>query len=210
MKQIVRIASVLAGLSLLSGCARLPFTQDLRDQYNLSPAQLGRIQYYTSGPIVLERVVQKQVAAPTERNRLQIAQAELVRRVNIPEGTPGVAVGFTNDMLEISFEPGKSLFFGSSPAKRKEVGGLYCLLARDWTDRRGTLSYGGETYRTRPGAGGVHLLIDVEEGRRFRTVAKTLGGLTVADREFQAYLSTLTGRTVQVEGSISNAPPPAK
>lgn len=205
-----RLAACVLAAAALSGCARLPFTQDLRDQYNLSPAQLGRIQYYTSGPIVLERVVQKQQATPTEQNRLQIAQAELVRRVNIPEGTPGVAVGFTNDMLEISFEPGKSLFFGSSPAKRKEVGGLYCLLARDWTDRRGTLTYGGETFRTRPGAGGVYLTIDIEEGRRFRTVAKTVDGLTVSDRDFQAYLSTLTGRTVNAEGSVTNAPAPQK
>lgn len=200
----------LALAALLAGCTTAPFTQDMRDKYNLSPEQLQRIQFYNSAEIVLERHVERKTGTPMPDSRLQLAQTELIRKVVIPPETPGVAVGVTNDMLEISFENGKSLFFGSSPAKRKEVGGLYCLLARDWTDRRGTLSYGGETYRTAIANGAVHLLVDVNDVRRFRIVSKTLKGVTVSDHEAATYYNTLVGRRVDDTNSVPAQAAPAE
>ncbi len=199
MKKLIPCLLLALGLT---GCATAPFTQDIRDKYGLTPDQIRRIQFFNSEEIVLERHLQRQVGEATPENRLQLTQTDIIRTVVIPPETPGVAVGVTNDMLEISFENGKSLFFGSSPAKRKHVGGLYCLLARDWTNRRGTLTYGGDSYRTALGNGAVHLLVNVEDIRQFRIVSKTLKGVTVAAREAQSHTSTVPGLRISVTNGL--------
>lgn len=196
------VFALAAAAALLGGCTTVPYTQEMRDKYGMTPENLRKVQFYNSDEIVLERHIQRKAGKPTPGNRLELTQTDVIKKVTIPPETPGVVVGVTNDMLEISFEEGRSLFFGSSPARRKEVGGLYCLLARDWTDRRGTVGYGGETYLTAPGNGAVHLVVNLDDVRRFRIVNKTLKGVTVADHEFSQYYSTVVGRRV----SETNAP----
>lgn len=205
MKNIITLlcaSGLLAGCALIPVSNKVPFTHDLREQYAISPDDISRLQFYVSEEIVLERLIHKQGAKATKENRLELLNNDVVRQVRIPRLTPGVAVSVTNDMIEVSFEQGKTLFFGSSPAKRKEVQGAYSLLARDWTDRKGTVTYGGETFTTQPGAGGVHLFVDVDDVRAFRVVGKTLKGVTVADRELADYYGTITGR------GVTNAPAP--
>lgn len=195
-----KIITLLASTALLSGCAlipmsvKVPFTHDLREDYAISPEEIRKLQFYTSDEIVLERLIHQQGAKATKESRLELLNNDVVRQVRIPRHTPCVAVGVTNDMIEVSFEQGKALFFGSSPAKRKEVEGAYSLLARDWTERKGTVTYGGDTWTTRPGAGSVHLLVNVDDVRAFRVVGRTVKGVTVADREFAEYYKTIVDK----------------
>jgi hypothetical protein len=195
---------------LLSGCARMPFSHGMREEYLLNPAQIRKLQFYTSGPITLERRVTRAIGETTEKNDLQLTQAEAVRVVRIPGNTPGVALFVTNDMLEISFEPGRSLFFGSSPAQREKVGDNYSLLARDWSGRRGTLTYGGQTYVTGKGNGAVHLLVDVVELRKTKVVDRTVKGMSVRDPAVDTDHNLLTGRTVKERSAGPPVESPSK
>jgi hypothetical protein len=213
MKKILLPTLIAA---LLAGCSNLrlggfttttPFTQDLRETYAITPEQITKLQFYTSDEIVLERLLHKQSAEASKENRLTLVNNDVVRRVRIPADTPCVAVAVTNDMIEVSFEQGKTLHFGSSPAKRKETKGVYSLLARDWTERRGTVSYGGETYTTEAGAGQVHLVVKADDVRAFRVVGRTVKGVTVADREFAEYYKTIVTPATNAPTAV---PPTAK
>jgi hypothetical protein len=192
---------VLAGLALgalmVAGCTKIPFTHDMREEYELTPYKLTRVQFYTSGDILLERRVERTTGEPTDTRRLQLTQAEVIRKISIPEGTPGVVVGVEDDRLEVSFEEGKSLFFGSKPETRAKLGGLYSLMAARWNGGYGELEYGGERFRARPTSGSVHLMVDVEDIKKTKVVSKTVKGRTATN----GIDGVLSGLTVESAGT---------
>lgn len=171
----------LIAIVLATGCARIPLDHQLRTVYQLTPETLQGVQVFTSGDIVLERRVERKRAAAAPDRLLELQETELIRRVFIPEGTPGVIVGVQDDRLEVQFEPGATLTFGSTEKNREKLGGLYNLMANRWEDGRGLLMYGGEAFKTQPGAGAVHLVVRARDMQRTKVVKKTVRGMLATD-----------------------------
>lgn len=162
-----------------AGCARMQFTHDMRQQYGLTPELLQRTQVYASGPIHLERRVTKKDATVDKDKALKLKEAQVIRKVFIPRGTPGIVTAVADDRLTVSFEEGASLVFGSSPALRGKLGGLYNLLAASWTNGYGEVVYGADVFRVMPGSGAVHLTVDARNFEQTRVVRKRLDGRRV-------------------------------
>lgn len=181
--KIFFMASML--IVFAAGCARMQFTQQLREDYQLTPELLKKTQMYTSGPIYLERRVARKEAAVDERRTLKLRDTELIRKVVIPRGTPGVVVDANDEQLSVSFEAGSFLVFGSTSKLRGKLGGLYNLMANSWSNGSGVLKYGGETYTLMPGSGSVHLLVNARDFEKTKVVRKRLNGLRV-DVEYSA------------------------
>jgi len=179
LKKICLSLVLCAGLG--TGCARMQFTHDMRQQYNLTPDLLQQMQVYASGPIQLERRISRKEAAVDDRKTLSLREAELIRKVYIPRGTPGIITAVDDDRLTVSFEEGASLVFGSSPALRGKLGGLYNLLALSWTNGYGEVTYGKDVYRIMPGSGAVHLTVDAKNFDQTKVVRKKLDGIRVGD-----------------------------
>lgn len=171
----------LAVMLLTGGCTHVPFDHDMRQRYQLTPETLHNVQFYTSGTIVLERRVKRQRGKPGADRQLVLQQTELIRQVVIPERTPGVVAAVHDDRLEIEFEPGASLAFGSTEKNRKRTGGLYYLLAKRGENGRGTVVYGGEVFQVRPGSGSVYLLVNARDIRRTKVVKKTVRGILATE-----------------------------
>ncbi len=107
----------IAALAILGvSCVKATYTQSVRDRFGLSAQDLGRLQFFTSQEIVLQREVSLQ---NKERRGAELAIQDGVRieQVVIPGGTPCVAIEVEPDLSLVSFarqSPGHALWFGSA------------------------------------------------------------------------------------------------
>ena len=141
-----------------SGCSpKLPFSQHIREQYNLNDAALKGLQYYNSHEIVLNRAESSADEQGTVEGTLVIESGKSVEQVIIPAGTPGIAEKVPNtNSISISFELGENtaLVFGTSNATSN---GRYTLMAPAWKQEKGKINYNGKTYYTSRGSGDTYL-----------------------------------------------------
>jgi hypothetical protein len=132
-----------------TGCAqRVHFTQPIREQFELGlheaappgaeegEADLGRdrtgyspdaLQYFTSERIVLEREVTSRHDGLTH-GRIFARGGRYVERVIVRRGTPGIAIDWGPDWVDVSFESGTRLRFelvedprANTPGDEREV-----------------------------------------------------------------------------------------
>ena len=181
---VARRALVLGLLALATGCALPAFTLATRERYQLSPADLSRMQFYTSSELVLRR------EAPAEQRTsgghgLVLREGTLVEEVVIPSRTPGVILRADGDFLLIGFSPAhpeQSLWFGLKRPSAATPGPLddlrYELVHLDNPpddpaplvpryNRAYQITYAGRPYRLAdPSMWHVHLLYD--EGPQLR------------------------------------------
>lgn len=107
------------GLFFLSGCTRrVYFSESIRDGFELGaggPSQdgndtQGELQYFAGHRIVLQREITSRRQNIT-RGRIVQRRGRLLEQVIIRRGTPGVAVGWGEDWVAVSFEKGTQLVF---------------------------------------------------------------------------------------------------
>lgn len=153
-------------LFVLTSCTvTVPYTAELQRQYALGTAQLKRLQFYLSDPIVLYRI-SDDAQAHTRDGALFVKRDQLTEEVIIRPGTPGVVIGFQEDVLLVSFETGddRYLVFGN-----RSGNGPYQLLAEEWTRGHGKLQYNGAVYFAKPGSGRAQLEVEM---RKLRSMGK--------------------------------------
>lgn len=162
-----------------NGCAtKIPFTHQLRSEYNLGPGELKQLQYYVSGPITLQRELNREEKEVAPGHILRLFQDKRIEEILVHEGTQCIAVDSSDNTLEISFEQGQSLTFASSPENRDVWGGKYGLAAK-WEDGTGKLTYEGKVYWAVSGSNNVYLLVGAEDLRQFKKESRTLPGRTL-------------------------------
>lgn len=97
----------LAGIGLLSagvwatGC-HTPFSRGFRENHRLAPHEVRRIQFYTSGRILLRRSENTQTREQTPVGFDIRAQVD-VEEIDIESGTPCVAVQVRGEYIAVSF-----------------------------------------------------------------------------------------------------------
>lgn len=180
LTRVLAAASFIIALIGISGCAsgRIPFTQHLRDRYGLEEGDLRKLQYYVSGDITLQRGFRREEGEISSTHRLVQKEEGVVEEVFIAAGTPGIATEVGPTSLAVSFEPGRSLDFGSPPDDR-DPERKYTLSARRWTDYYGELSYDGKTYHAVQGRGHIWLEVRAESLDTVKKKKKVLPGMTL-------------------------------
>ena len=156
LARLLVFASLIIALVGVSSCAsgRIPFTQHLRNRYGLEEGEISSSH----------KLVQKEEG--------------VVEEVFIAAGTPGIAMEVGPTSLAVSFEPGRSLNFGSPPDDWDSER-LYTLSARRWTDYYGELSYDGKMYHAVKGSGHVYLEVRAESLDTMKKKKKVLPGMTL-------------------------------
>ncbi|MFM9055388.1 MAG: hypothetical protein ACKOQY_01695 [Bacteroidota bacterium] len=67
MNRLIISSFALLCIFLFNACSpKVPFTQQIREQYKLSPDELKRIQFYLSDPVVLRRMEQSEREKKTD------------------------------------------------------------------------------------------------------------------------------------------------
>jgi hypothetical protein len=181
-KQLLAVALLAASLAV-SGCAsqRVAFTQHLRTQYNLTDEDLKKLQYYLSSDVTLQREFRSEEGEVSGSHKLVRKEGGLVEQVFIRAGTPGIATDVGNTYLAVSFEPGASLVFGSTPSDQ-DPDRKYKLSAKRWEDHYGELVYGGKTFYAVDGSRQTFLVVVLEFLDAVEKRKKILPGMTLPEK----------------------------
>ncbi len=174
-KFIFNLGAFLIIATLIQSCApRIPFTQTIREQYDLSENELKLLQFYNSNDIVLTRVEEDKKTKKTQDGTLKITTGKAYDQVIIKAGTPGVLEkSVDNQRIGISFEDdGKYLVFGD-PNNRKAN---YTLLAPKWENNRAVLLYGGNEYYANQGASNIYLKFKMSKLNKIKRQTRVAKG----------------------------------
>lgn len=172
-------AAFLIGGMLFASCSpKIPFTQSVRDQYKLSPAELQKIQFYTSDPIVLRKGTAAEREKTTEDGKLIIKSGKSIQQVIIKAKTPG-AVDQVVDVnsFKVAFEDGaeKSFVFSSSGDRN----GYYRIVPASREGGKLKINYGGDSYYAVDGSEGAVLLFKMKSLKELKVVEKVAKGKKV-------------------------------
>ncbi len=157
---------VLLILITLSSCSKrlTPYTERLQNDFEFTSDDLQHIQFYLSEDIVLQRNLGIEETRITE-GKIQVIDGRDVEQIVFKKGTPGVLVFSPKEKrLAISFEENsddKYLMFGPN----KRAGGRYVLLAKEWRNNLGKVSYNGKIYTTTNRSAYSALLVDIDKYR---------------------------------------------
>ncbi len=166
MKHISKLFFGLLVLATLSSCGKklTPYTQRLQNDFEFSTDDLQQIQFYLSSDIVLQRNLGLEETRITE-GKIELIDGREVEQIIFKKGTPGVLLfSPKEDRLAVSFEEGgddKYLMFGPN----KQAGGRFVLLAKEWRNKLGKVSYNGKMYTTTNRSAYSALLVDLDKYR---------------------------------------------
>lgn len=174
--------SLAAGLFLLAfsacGPTLSPFTEQLYEQNRWSEKELKRIQFYLSENIVMRRELSGSKSEIVS-GEIKMVDGRQVEEVVIRKGTPGVLLFLPDkDRFAISFEEGggeRFLVFGPN----SKVNGRFVLLASEWKQRTGMVTYEGKKWRVDNTSAYASLLVDLKKVNRVTVDSRTAGGRKV-------------------------------
>lgn len=170
---------LLMSLLFLSACSPKlsPFSQRLIDQNGWSEEELQQIQFYLSDDIVLKRDFRRG-SSKIVSGEIKMVNGREVEEVRITKGTPGVLLFQPkSNRMAVSFESGRKgdaryLMFGPNPKRGKN----YVLLASDWNNRRGKVTYDGKTYYTTSDSALSTLMVDLKRTGRTSVKSRSAKG----------------------------------
>lgn len=178
MKRFEILFAILL-MVLLTSCSKklTYFTDDIVNANRWSPDEIEKIQFYVSEDI---RLIRSREIAKSEIDdgKIKIRDNQKVDEVIIKKGTPGVVVfSPKDDRIAISFDEDsdKYLMFGPN----EKASGRYVLLAKKWKRRGGTISYGGEEYRTGSDSAYAALLVDISKANKVSRSSEVADGRRV-------------------------------
>jgi hypothetical protein len=160
-----RFIFFLAMISLLASCAKkIPFTNAIRDKYNLTADEIKSIQFYISDDIVLYKK-ESEGGRNTEEGKLVVKENTSEDRIIIKKGTPCVVTDVVGaNKLVVSFETNdKTLDFESIGNSE------FRLKAETWTNGRGKITYGDAIYYASQGSGSTYLEFQLKKLKKYKS-----------------------------------------
>lgn len=132
---------------------RIPFTDQIRAEWNLTDDEVKSLQFYIGQTVVLTRAVSdgsKSVA----KGKLVLRSGQYINEIEIAAGTPGIATIVSSDEVGVCFDAscstGTTLGFGCKKGCTDNWQGRYSSLAQSWEKNVGQVNYGGQTYSMSP------------------------------------------------------------
>ena len=159
MKYLFLLMTVI----ILSSCAvKIPYTNEIRDSLAIdTDAEMRRLQFYTSGTIILEQAFSKDQQLTTDENgAVQSNNSKVREKIIIPANTKCVFDDFgEKDKILVRFEEGKgkTLTFDLKPNNKR-----YYFDVNVNEPGGPTIKYGKNTYKVdvlMSGGSSVHLLV---------------------------------------------------
>ncbi len=169
---------LVLGILTMSCSPRLtPLSDEVIKDYKLGPAELQKIQFYTSQDIVLSRRAETGDLS-IRSGKIKVIDGEKVEQVVIPARTPGVFVTSPkNDRIAVSFEKDNQHFLVFGPNPRK--GNQYTLLGKEWKRKGGKITYGASTWWTPVESSFTTLMVDMSKARKVKVKSHRVKGRTL-------------------------------
>lgn len=155
---------ILITLILASCTPAVHLTQPLREQIEKNKIDLKNIQFYNDRKIVLRRELTSDEVAVNE-GKVKFENGIYVNEVIIRKKTPGICTFFSDSTIMVSFEEGKGkeLTFGMQRVVYPENTVVYQIMARQWKDDYGKLTYNDKVYYITPRGSEARLLLSKDE-----------------------------------------------
>ena len=150
MKNLKIILVVLISVSLfVSSCVskKIAYTSDIQKEYQFPESKLKKVQFYTSGEIVLIQTKQDGDVTISD-GKLVMINSKDVEKVIVPKNTKCVLEEVVSDnklIFSFEFGDGKVLLFGNNGS------GCYSLMSKDWKNGVATIHYANKNYITTDG-----------------------------------------------------------
>jgi hypothetical protein len=156
-----------------------PFTRKLYETTNLSEENLKKVQFFLSDDLILTRDAEEAGSAQVLGGKIKMENGRKVEVIKFRAGTPGVFLFRPqDDHFAVSFESGddtRFLIFGPNPKQD----GRYILLASEWQNRRGKVTYAGEKFRTNTEAAYLTLMVDLKHIQNYEVENRRAKGRRV-------------------------------
>ena len=154
------------------------FTEDLRTENNWTDQELQQIQFYLSEDIVLRRQLSG-TQSTIDGGSIRVINGNKVEEIVIRQGTPGVLIKRPKeDRFAVAFEGGNTpryLMFGPNP----KVSGRYVLLASEWENRQGKVTYGSTMYLVGADDSLASLMVDLKRSAQVAIESERASGRRV-------------------------------
>lgn len=176
MKRIILIAFIPF---LIASCTQIiPYTDQVREQFDLTPENMMKVQFYTSANIILEKSQSSGNQTTGTSGELVINSSKTQDRIIIPTNTRGVfeKMGDNNEII-VRFEMGSGRVIKFA-TRVTQTSGKYYLVA-DWKNNGGTLEYGNDTYKVGTGGSSAFLQIRLKKMQRVTRKDRIVKGMKV-------------------------------
>ena len=175
----MKYLSVFTLILLLASCAtKIPYTEKIRQDFELDATKIKSVQFYTSQTIVLEKSSSKGTKTTEADGGLVVNESSQSERIIIPISTPCVFEEFAEDgAILIRFErgSGKVLRFA---LKENINNGQYYLQAI-WRNGKGEIEYGNEIYSTSSKAANTYLKVKLKKWQQNKRKDRVVKGMKI-------------------------------
>ena len=156
----------------ISSCAsKIPFTSDIHKEYNLSEDKLKKVQFYTSGEIILF-TSEKEEEAFIFKGKLLMKEEKNTEKITIKKNTPCVLIKIIEHnrfLFSFENEGNNFLLFGNN-----NNDGYYSIMAKEWNNKKAIIKYGkGEYFTTN---GNVFLKVKIKKLKKLKNKQRTVKG----------------------------------
>jgi len=156
---------------------KIPFTHSLRTEYNLTPPEIKRLQFYVSHPLQ-RRHVSTSGKYEITKGTLITKAGQDIQEVVVNRGTPGVAVDVREPDIRISFEEKFSFRFVRGIGAQSDV---YVLGLTTNEQGQSVVRYGGASFIPERNSQLAHLLIKKEDLTEMVNKRRVLPGRRLRD-----------------------------
>jgi hypothetical protein len=178
MKYIV----ILLMIEFLISCGvKVPYTNEVRDEFNLLSAdKLKKVQFFTSATIILEKSRQSGSQGTASDGALVTSSNKEQDRIIIPINTKCVFENYgSQGEIIVRFEVGvgRTITFAIRQANTSSA--KYYLFA-DWAqDKGGKLTYANETYYAQTSSGTAYLMVKRKNLKKTKRKDRVVKGMKV-------------------------------
>jgi hypothetical protein len=163
------------------GSSKTYFTTSIRRSLEASHQKLEKVQFYADRDIVLRREMDKE-EAKVNSGKVKIENGHYISIITLKKNTLGVCTVATNNAVGISFEQGNNKFLSFGKTKDAEPEDPYRILATEWVDDYGIITYEGKQYHIQADGTEASLMIKTKFYKKLVKDEREMKGRKVAKK----------------------------
>jgi hypothetical protein len=176
----MRIVIVIMSVIILGSCAtKVPYTPEIKKEFDLTSDNLKKVQFYSSRTIILERSDKQEIVSTTGKDgQLLASEKSTSERIVIPSNRPCIFEEMEEDgTIQIRFETGTGRVLRFSERKNISNGRFY--LVAQWENGKGELDYGGSVYYAVSGSASAYLLVKLKKWKNNKRNERVVKGMKI-------------------------------
>jgi hypothetical protein len=175
------ILTLLTFVVLLSCGVKVPYTNEVRDEFNLtSPEKIKKVQFYTSATIIMEKSKTSGGQGTADDGALVTSSNKEQDRIIIPINTKCVFDNFgPNGEIVVRFEVGGGRTISFAVRQNQATNAKYYLLAEWIPEKGGKITYGNEPYFAATSSGVAYLMVKRKNLQKTKRKDRVVKGMKV-------------------------------